>query len=309
MSSGKQELYLKDKSFSSSIAVGFSFLLWGFFPIYWKIMDHVPAFQILAHRTLWSFFFLSILLTWKGSWHDFKSVLSSSKSRYLLIASSVLIATNWLVYIYGVNTDRIIETSLGYFINPLINVLLAIVILRERMNRWKTLAVLLALIGVLILTLQYGRIPWIALTLAFSFGTYGLLRKIAGVESTVGLTLETAILTPVAVLFLIYTAFKGNSSFLAIDIKTDLLCIATGVVTALPLILFTHGVRYIQYTTSGILQYIAPTLQLLVGVIIYNEPFTKTHRLSFGFIWLALLIYSTSSISAYRRMRSDIKPE
>ncbi len=285
-------------------SVAASFLLWGFFPIYWKVLDHVPPLEVLAHRTIWSFLFLVVLLTLNQRWADAKSVLRAKKSRYLLMASSICIAINWLVYIYGVATSRIVETSLGYFINPLINVILAILILREKMNRWQSVAVLLAFAGVLHLTFQYGQIPWIALTLAFSFGTYGLLRKIAGVESVAGLAVETAILTPPALGFLTYLFVSGNGAFLNVSLSTDLLCAATGVVTALPLILFTHGVRSIRYTTSGILQYIAPTLQLLVGTVIYKEPFTKTHQISFSLIWLALIIYSVNSVIIFRKQQT-----
>jgi len=212
-----------------------------------------------------------------------------------------LLAVNWLTYIWAVNTNQIVEASLGYFINPLVNICLGMIFLRERLYRWQVLSVVLAFIGVLFLTMQYGRVPWIAFTLAFSFGAYGLLRKTAKAGSMVGLLFETAILTPLALAYAITLGIQGSGAFFSIGLTTDVLLAGAGLVTAVPLLLFAHGARRIQYSTVGFLQYIAPTGQLLVGVFFYKELFTRTHAISFGFVWVAIIIYSISSFLSYKK--------
>ena len=217
------------------------------------------------------------------------------------MVSGLLLAANWLIYIWAVNTNQIVEASLGYFINPLVNVFLGLVFLRERLYRLQGLSVMLAFVGVFSLTLHYGRIPWIAFSLAFSFGTYGLLRKTARAGSMVGLFCETAFLTPAFLIYLVILGVYGSGAFGVIDLHTDVLLSGAGVVTTIPLRLFAHGARMIRYATVGFLQYITPTGQLMVGVFLYEEPFTRIHAVSFGFVWVAILIYSLSSLSLYKR--------
>jgi chloramphenicol-sensitive protein RarD len=243
--------------------------------------------------------FVVLLLFIQRRWKEARGVLQSRNVRVFLVTGSLL-AVNWLTYIWAVNTNQIVETSLGYFINPLLNVCLGMVFLRERLHRWQLLSVVLALAGVLFLTLRYGRIPWIALTLAFTFGFYGLLRKTARAESMVGLLCETGIVTPIALTYLIIVGLRGAGTFGFQSLETDVLLAGAGVVTAVPLLLFAHGARRIQYSTVGFLQYIAPTGQLLVGVLLYKEPFTRAHGVSFGLVWLAIVIYATSSVMIYR---------
>ena len=241
------------------------------------------------------------LVSVQRRWKEVNSIIPFSRNVPRFLFTSFLLGTNWLIYIWAVNTNHIVEASLGYFINPLVNVCLGMIFLRERLYRWQVISVVLAFIGVLFLTLHYGRVPWIAFTLAFTFGAYGLLRKTAKAGSMVGLLFETAILTPIALVYVIALGIQGSGAFLAIGLHTDVLLTGAGLVTAIPLLLFAHGARRIQYSTVGFLQYIAPTGQLLVGVLLYKELFTSTHAISFGLVWVAIIIYSISSFISYKK--------
>ena len=278
-----------------------AFFLWGIFPIYWKALHHVSSTQILAHRVIWSLVFMLCVTSFQRRWQEAKCSISLSRDIPRFLFTSLLLAVNWLTYIWAINTNQIVEASLGYFINPLVNVCLGMIFLKERLDRWQFLSVALAFIGVLFLTVQYGRVPWIAFTLAFSFGSYGLLRKTARAGSIIGLLFETSILTPLALTYTIGLGVQGSGAFFSKGLRTDILLAGAGLVTAVPLLLFTHGARRIQYSTVGFLQYIAPTGQLLVGVFFYKELFTRTHTISFGFVWVAIIIYSISSFLSYKR--------
>ena len=278
-----------------------AFFLWGFFPIYWKALHNVSSTQILAHRVIWSLVFMLCVTSFQRRWKEAKYSISLSRDLPRFLFTSLLLAVNWLVYIWAINANQIVEASLGYFINPLVNICLGMIFLKERLDRWQLLSVMLAFIGVLFLTVQYGRVPWIAFTLAFSFGSYGLLRKTARAGSIIGLLLETSILTPVALAYTITLGIQGSGAFFSIGLHTDMLLVGAGLVTAVPLLLFAHGARRIQYSTVGFLQYIAPTGQLLVGVFLYKELFTRIHAISFGFVWVAIIIYSISSFLSYKR--------
>jgi chloramphenicol-sensitive protein RarD len=291
---------MMERTAKGTITTGAAFFLWGILPTYWKTLNHVSSIQILAHRIVWSLVFVILLLSIQGNWKEAKKVISSYPNVRIFLVTSFLIGGNWLTYIYAVNSNQIVEASLGYFINPLFIVFLGIVFLRERLNVWQIIAVVLAFIGVLFLTIQYGRMPWIALVLALTFGTYGLLRKTAKAESMVGLLCETGVLTPIALVYLVILGLRGSGAFGISGLWTDLLMAGAGVVTAGPLILFAYGARRIQYSTVGFLQYISPTGMLLVGVFLYKEPFTQTHGISFGFVWLAITIYAISSFVSYR---------
>ncbi len=276
-----------------------AFVIWGTVPVYWKLLDHVPPSNVMAHRVVWSFIFVLTVILIKGRVNEVKAALSSPGTFITMVITSILIGTNWLIFIWAVNTEQIVEASLGYFINPLINVLLGVVFLRERLRIWQTIPVILAAIGVVLLTVQSDRFPWIALVLAFSFGLYGLLRKTAKVASLPGLTVELLILIPFATFYI----FKLNNGqfFGETDLAVNALLIGGGVVTAVPLLLFAHGARRIPYATVGFFQYIAPTGQLLIGVLLYGEPFTLSHLVSFGFIWVALLLYSFATFLYYNK--------
>jgi len=289
---------------ASRRGVGFilaAYLSWGLLPIYWKALAAVPSPQILAHRIFWSFIFTSGLLVLQRRRPDFLSTFRNRRNRRIILLTAAIIGSNWFIYIWAVLNDHIVEASLGYFINPLVSVLLGVIFLREKMNRWQSAAFVLAVIGVMYMTLQYGRIPWISLSLALTFGFYGLLRKTARVESLIGLAAETALLSPLVLTFLLISQFNGSGVVGKASIATHFLLLGSGLVTAAPLIWFTLGVRKIPLSTAGFLQYIAPCLQLVLGVLVYGEPFTTTHGISFSFIWAALLIFSFSQTRLGRR--------
>jgi chloramphenicol-sensitive protein RarD len=284
-------------------AIG-AFLFWGLFPIYWKLLDQVPALQIMAHRIAWCFVFVVGYLTLGRGSGWWRPVASQPRLLGLLSTSSVLIALNWWLYIWAVNAGHIVETSLGYFINPLVNVLLGVVVLKERLNGTQWLAVLIAASGVAYLTLQTGAPPWIALALACSFGMYGLIRKVAVIGSIPALGVESTVLIVPVVLYLTWSHTTGSGVFGLQGLRTDTLLIGSGLVTAVPLVLFAYGARRIPYSMLGILQYIAPTLQLGCGVLIFDEPFTRAQAVGFGAIWLALAVYAGDGLMRRRRDRA-----
>lgn len=275
--------------------------MWGLFPLYWKMIQHVPALEILSHRMAWSLGFVLLLLVVRRRWDWLKTAVHTPRTIFLFIASALLLSVNWFVYIWGVNAGFIVETSLGYFINPLVNVLLGVFFLGETMRRGQWAAIGLAAFGVIYLTFRYGELPWIALTLATSFALYGLIRKTAPLGSLEGLSLETALMFIPAFGYLIYLEVAGTAAFGHVDGQTTFLLGFAGVATAVPLLLFAAGARRIKLATIGILQYIAPTLQFLIGVLIYHEPFTMDRLIGFSLIWLALFIYSGENIWFSRR--------
>jgi chloramphenicol-sensitive protein RarD len=278
-----------------------AYLFWGFFPIYLKALQVVPSLQIMLHRLVWSFLFVMLLILLRREWPRFKSSISSPKVLLIYTLTAVLLATNWLIYIYGVNSGQVIETSLGYFINPLLNVALGVIILRERLRPMQWFPVGLAALGVLYLTLQYGSVPWIALALAFSFGMYGLIKKIAPLGSLHGLSLETGILFIPATIYLFFLEGQGGGAFGNEGITITFLLVFAGVVTALPLLMFGYAARTIPLSLLGILQYIAPIFQFLLGIYLYQEPFTLPRLVGFGFIWLALLIFTLEGFYSRRK--------
>jgi chloramphenicol-sensitive protein RarD len=289
-----------DRQTQGTITAVSSFLLWGFLPVYWKGLAQVPSSEIVAHRVIWSVVFLVFLLSVQHQWGEIRYTLSSFSRTRTFLVSSLFLAANWLTFIWAVNANHLVEISLGYFINPMVTICLGVVVLRERLHRWQAISVGLASVGVLYLTVQYGRPPWIALTLAFTFGIYGLLRKTARAESMVGLSVEMGILTPLALVYLIGVGVNGSGAFLATGVQTDVLIVGAGVITAVPLLLFAHGARRIRYSTIGLLQFIGPTGHLVLAVFVYDEPFTSANAVSFGFVWAAVLLYSFVSLSAFR---------
>ncbi|MEN8241548.1 MAG: EamA family transporter RarD [Chloroflexota bacterium] len=276
-------------------AIG-AYLLWGIFPMYWKLLKHVPARQLIAHRVIWSVIILTLIILLTNRRKEFVEAIRQPKAIWTSVLTAVLIAINWLVYIWGVNAGFIVETSLGYYINPLVSVLLGVMFLRERLRKYQWLSIGIAALGVIYLTVIYGRLPWISLSLAFSFGVYGYVKKTAPLNALHGLSLETGILFIPASLFLIFSEITGDGAFLHTGYDADLMMIGTGVATVVPLLLFSFAARSIPLSTVGILQYIAPTLQLLVGVLVFKEPFNQTQWIGFGLVWLALGIYTVEGI-------------
>ncbi len=278
-----------------------AYILWGLLPIYWKTLHVVPSTQIVANRLVWSLVFVGLVLTARRRWGWLGGVLRRPRILLTFALSGALLTVNWLVYIWGVNAGFIVETSLGYFINPLVNVMLGYLILKERLRPAQWLALAVALGGVLYLTFSYGAFPWIALTLAFSFGFYGLIRKTAALNSAEGLFLETALLFLPALGFLVLEEARGVGALGHAGLTTTLLLIGAGAATSIPLILFAAGARRISLTTLGLLQYMAPTLQFLIGVLLYHEPFGPDRVVGFSLIWLALVLYTAESLIVHRR--------
>jgi chloramphenicol-sensitive protein RarD len=281
-------------------AVG-AYLLWGLLPIYWKALQTVPAAQILSHRFVWSFVFLLCLILIRREWREFKHTFSSHKTVLIYALAACLLGVNWLTYIWGVNAGFVVETSLGYFINPLVSVLLGVFFLKEKLRPFQWIPVILAGLGVFYLTISYGAVPWIALVLASSFGTYGLLKKTAPLGSLHGLGLETTILLIPTTLFLLRAEIQGIGVFGHLNGVTTVLLALTGIVTAFPLLLFASAARKINLSTLGILQYIAPTCQFLLGILVYDEPFTFARLIGFGIIWSALIIFTFEGVAVRRR--------
>ncbi len=274
-----------------------AYAIWGLFPLYFKSLHGVPPVEILMHRILWSLVFLGIVLAWRRQWAWLGSLLRRPAVLAGFTASALLLSTNWLIYIWSVNHDRVVEASLGYFINPLVNVLMGFLFLRERLRRGQWAAIALAAAGVGWLTWTAGGVPWIALALAVTFGTYGLLRKTAALGALEGLSLETMLLAPLALCGLLWLNIDGGrNSFPGAPLSTQLLLLSAGPITAIPLLMFAAGARRIPLSLLGLLQYIGPSLQLLLGVWLYHEPFGGARLAGFALIWTALALYSAEGL-------------
>jgi chloramphenicol-sensitive protein RarD len=277
---------------SGIVYAALAFTWWGLFPLYFRIVTTVPAPEILAHRVVWCLLFLAMVLTVRGQWRWLRQVLRQPRVLVAFVASALLIGANWLAYIWAVLQGHVVEASLGYFITPLVNVLLGVTLLHERLRRAQWLALAIAAGGVLWLTVQAGRPPWIALSLAVTFGGYGLLRKVAVLGALEGLTLETLLLAPLALLALGIATLHGHASFPAPDALTNLWMVALGPITAVPLLLFAAGARRLSLTTLGIVQYLGPSIQFVIGLWVFDEPFSAMRLVGFACIWLALVIYT-----------------
>lgn len=273
-----------------------AFCAWGLLPIYWKQLNTISPMGILANRIIWSFIFVAVLLSLTKQWGKTWSILKNRSTVLSLVLSSLIITVNWLIYIWAVNSNHVVEASLGYYINPLITVLLGIFVLHERLDRWQVVSIALAAIGILILTVEFGRIPWIALSLAITFALYGLAKRLIQADSLTGLALETLIMVPAGLVYL--TFFQGQGASGQINGWTMLLLAGSGIVTATPLLWFAQGAKTIPFATVGFIQYVSPTLSLLLGVFLYKESFSMTHLLSFGFIWTAVAIFTISRLYA-----------
>jgi chloramphenicol-sensitive protein RarD len=276
-----------------------AYIAWGFFPIYWKFLHHVPAIQLIGHRIIWSCLLLIVFILFTKQWTEFRATINAKVLRIYTIAA-ILIGVNWLVYVWAVNASFIVETSLGYFINPLISVLLGVIFLKERLRIAQWIPVMLAALGVTYLTYVYGRLPYIALTLAFSFGLYGLVKKLSPLGSLYGLTIETGILFIPALGYLIFVEAASTAAFLHTGIVSDILMVGAGLITTVPLLMFASAARSIPLWVVGLLQYIAPTLQFLIGVFIYKEPFSQNQLIGFGIVWIALVIFLVENHLANR---------
>lgn len=281
----------------TGVAYGLAaYLLWGFFPLYFKALAGVTPLEILAHRILWSVLSLALLLTVLRRWAGVRLALVAPRTLLTLSATTLLIAVNWLVFIYAVGAGKVLETSLGYFINPLVSALLGLLFLNEKLSRNQKASFLLAAAGVLLLTIQHGELPWIALTLAFTFGLYGLLRKQAPVDAIAGLTVETLLLFPFAAAYLGWLVYDGKSAFVVAPPRLTLLLACSGILTSTPLIWFAAATKRLRLVTVGLMQYLVPTLHFLLAVFAFGELFTAAHLLSFALIWAGLVLYTVDAV-------------
>ncbi len=278
-----------------------AYTVWGLFPLFWRLLQAVPALQIAGHRVIWSWVVLAVIILATRQW---KALRSAFNLRVLTIYSiaALLISINWVIYIWAVNTDHIVETSLGYFINPLISVFFGTVFFKERLRPLHWVSLACAASGVIYLTYHYGRLPWIALVLASTFSLYGLVKKIAPLKSSLfGLTLETGVLVLPALIYLIFCEYRGTGTLLGSDLRTHLILFIGGIITAIPLLLFATAAQRIPLTLIGILQYIAPTLQILLGIFVFHEPFSSTQLTGFSLVWFALAIFMLEGFLRRRR--------
>jgi chloramphenicol-sensitive protein RarD len=283
-------------------AIG-AYISWGVLPVYWKVLHHVPSLQVLGHRIVWSFLFLLVIILLTKKWTAFRQAISQRRGLLVFSLAALLIGFNWMIYIWAVGAGFIIETSLGYFINPLLNVLIGVIILREHLRRFQWIPIVLAAGGVIYLTIAYGRLPWIALALAISFGIYALVKKTAPLGSLFGLTLETGILFLPALVWLLIIGSTGQGAFLQMGLPTDLLLVGTGLVTTAPLLMFASAAQRIPLSLLGIIQYVAPTLQFLIGVFLYKEPFDHSQLIGFGIVWLALVLFWGEGFWTHRKQK------
>lgn len=269
-----------------------AFTLWGFLPLFWKMLSDFSAGEILANRMIWSAVFVVFLLYRRKQLHDVKRIFQQPKKLGLVIMSALVISANWFIYIWAVNSNHVLETSMGYYINPLIVILMGTLLLKEKLNRLEIVAIICAGVGVLIMTLQYGQVPWVSLALAVSFSLYGLCKKIVQIDSLVALGVETLLLSPFALLYLIVIRSSFLNTVIQVSPLTVLLLTMTGVFTALPLLWFAQAAKRVTLAVLGFSQYLSPTITLLLGIFLFRESFTVTHLLSFGSIWTGLLVFS-----------------
>lgn len=277
-----------------------AYVLWGILPVYWKALELVSPFEILSSRFMWSCVFVLLLIIFQKKWllfaKEVKQVFSNVKTGAAMVAAGITISFNWGTFIWAVNNGHIVETSMGYYINPLVSILFAVVFLRERLDKMQLAAITCAFIGVASMVYSFGKIPWVSLTLAFTFALYGLLKKILSVSALTSIMLETLLITPLALVYEYSLWQQGVSFYASGNLQVIMMLTGAGVVTAIPLLLFTAGARLLPLKIIGFLQYISPTLTLLIGVFVYNEAFTASHLLAFGWIWAALLLFIVSQL-------------
>ncbi|MBS4021449.1 MAG: EamA family transporter RarD [Dethiobacter sp.] len=281
-----------------------AYTAWGILPLYWKLLDIIPALEILAHRILWSFIFISSMLLITGGWPRMITALTNKKNLLFIFLSGFLISLNWFTYIFAVNSNHVIEASMGYYISPLVVVLLGVTIFKEKLTSWQCIAITLAAIGVLIITVQYGKIPWISLALAFSFALYGLTKKLIMVDSITTLALETLIVMPIALIYIISKEARGIGALGTVPLLTIIILMGSGIVTASPLVWFARGIQSIRLSMMGFLQYIAPSISLFLGIFVFKEHFSLSHFISFSFIWAGLIIFTLSNFGVLVEFKS-----
>jgi chloramphenicol-sensitive protein RarD len=289
-----------------------AYALWGLFPLYFPLLEPAGGLEIVAHRVVWSLLFIGLLLTVVRRWSLVRAAVTDRRTMLVLVGAAVLISGNWLVFVYGVNSGHVVETSLGYFINPLVSVVLGVVVFKERLRRWQWVAVGLAAVAVVVLTIDYGRPPWIALSLAFTFGLYGVMKKLVRVEAAPGLFLETAIVALPALVVLGVLHGQGDGTFANEGALHTVLLVISGVATAIPLLLFAAATRRIPLSTVGLLQYLTPCMHLTIGVFVYGEPMPLVRLIGFALVWAALVVFTADTLrharAGVRRAHAEAVP-
>jgi chloramphenicol-sensitive protein RarD len=281
-----------------------AYLLWGLLPLYWKVFDSMGAWEILSQRILWSFISMGMILYGVKRWKDLREVLSEPKSRLGIILASAAITVNWMIYIWAVNADHVVETSLGYYMNPLINILFAVVFLKERLRSLQWIAIGVAALGVILMTIQLGHFPWISIALAISFSCYGLTKKLVKIDSLIGLSGETLVSLPFAMAYLVFIHQQGTDTFLHQPLWVMILMILSGIATAVPLLLFSEATKRISFALVGFIQYLSPTTTLILAIYVFRESFTRAEFMNFSLIWLSLIIYTWGSLSPKQKESS-----
>ncbi len=277
-----------------------AYSLWGFLPLYWNLLEAVPAIEILAHRILWTFLLMSLIIILTRNWSSLTAYLTNKKKLSLVFLGGLVVSLNWFIFIYAVNSGFVIEASMGYYITPLVVVLLGVTVFKEKLGRWQLAALFMATAGVTIIAIQYGRVPWIALALAFTFATYGMIKKIIRLDPVSGLALETFIVMPIALLYIISLENAGTGALGSVTWPVKFILAGTGIATATPLFLFARGIEKTTFSMMGFLQYIAPTINLVLGIFVFKEYFSVAHLVSFCFIWTALVIFTLSNFGVLK---------
>ena len=280
-----------------------AYVLWGVFPLYFPLLEPAGGLEIVAHRVVWSLLVVALLLTVRRGWTQVRAIVTDRRALLVLAAAAVLIAVNWLVYVYAVNSGHVVESSLGYFINPLVSVVLGVAVFRERLRRLQWVAVAIAVLAVVVLTVDYGRPPWIALTLAASFGLYGLMKKLVRVDAAPGLFVETAVVFVPALVVLGVLESRGDAAFGHAGVGESFLLVSTGLATAVPLLLFAAAASRVPLSTVGLLQYVTPLMQLSIGVFVYDEPMPAARLAGFAIVWLALAVFTVDCLRQARSTR------
>lgn len=286
-----------------------AYSLWGLFPLYFPLLEPAGGLEIVAHRVLWSLLFITVLLGVRRGWGQVRAAYADRRTLLVLAAAAVFIAGNWLVFVYGVNSGHVIETSLGYFINPLVSVVLGVLVFKERLRRLQWVAVVIAAVAVAVLTVDYGRPPWLALTLAATFGLYGLMKKLVRVQAAPGLFVETSVVFVPALAVVSILAGTGNGAFGRAGAGNALLLVASGVATAVPLLLFAAASRRVPLSTVGLLQYVTPLMQLAIGVFVFDEPMPPARLVGFAIVWVALAVFTADSLRSAHGTRRRLAAE
>ncbi|CEA00252.1 putative DMT superfamily transporter inner membrane protein [Metalysinibacillus saudimassiliensis] len=285
-----------------------AYLCWGSFPLFWKMLTHVPSSEILAARIIWAFVFTAIFIVLRGQgkvlWQDTKKLWQNQRAFWQLGAASVFISANWFTYIWAVNNGEIVQTSLGYYINPILSIIFGVIFFKEKLSPVQKIATGIAFMAVALLAIYYRELPWIALILALSFGIYGVLKKKIHLDATRGLVIETFFIVPIALGFYVYLVVQDKAVFLHHDVKTDVLLMLGGILTAIPLILFAAGAQRIPLYTIGFIQYVSPTITLLLGIFLYKEPFSSVQFAAFALVWFAIILFLSSLYLDSRKHRT-----